>query len=318
MKVLFQADAIESLNILTDTTLCIAKEALKKNFEVWFYLPEYLTHKKNKLFTIAHKITSISSTKTTFESAKEILVNDADILFIRQNPPFNINYITYTYLLDLLQNTLVVNSSTGLRNFTEKLSILMFPQFIPPTTVTSNEEEAINFLNEHKSVVCKPLYEFGGHDIIKFDLPNLELFAAHFKELYQKYKAPLMLQRFIPNVAKGDTRVMMVNGKPITALKKIPKQGSIKSNLCAGGEAHKTTLTAQEILIAEHVGPELLKHNIIFAGLDIIDGYLTEINVTSPTVVLAINKLYNLENTTTLEYIIWEAVLEQYYKKLSR
>jgi glutathione synthase len=317
MKIVFQTDNIQTLKIATDSSLCLAKEALERNFNVWFYTPENLTYKKNNLFTIANQIIDITHTDVIYKKAKKTLLNDSDILFIRQNPPFNMNYITTTYLLDLLTNTLIINNPTSIRNFTEKLSILMFPELIPKTVVTSNLDEATEFLNIHKSIVCKPLYEFGGNDIKKFDLENSKDFLHHFQSLSQKNNTPLMLQKFIPSITKGDKRIIIVDGKPIGALKKVPRQGSFISNLCAGGEAQKTTITKRDLMIAQRVGTELLKHNITFAGIDIIDKYLTEINITSPTGLVAINKLYKLESKQRLESIIWDTILIDYKKKLS-
>lgn len=317
MKITFQADNLKTLNISTDSSLCLAKEALLRNFNVWFYTPETLTYKKNNLFAIAHQIINITKTDVIYKKEKTILLNDSDILFIRQNPPFNMNYITTTYLLNTLGNTLIINNPTAIRNFTEKLSILMFPELIPKTIVTSNKEEALAFLHKYKSIVCKPLYEFGGNDIKKFDSKDSNDFLDHFQALCKRNDTPLMLQKFIPEIIKGDKRLIMLNGKPIGALKKVPRHGSFISNLCAGGEAKKTTLTKRDLFIAQQVGEILLKHNITFAGIDIIGKYLTEINVTSPTGLLAINKLNKLESKQKLESIIWDSILIDYKKKLS-
>ncbi|MBP9791750.1 MAG: glutathione synthase [Rickettsiales bacterium] len=316
MKIAFQTDNIETLKIATDSSLSLAKEALSRNFNVWFYTPENLTYKKNNLFTIANQIIDITNTNVIYRKAKRILLNDSDVLFIRQNPPFNMNYITTTYLLDLLKDTLIVNNPTAIRNFTEKLSILMFPELIPKTAVTSNLDEAKEFLNTNKSIVCKTLYEFGGNDIKKFDLENSKDFLHHFQLLSQKSNTPLMLQKFIPSITKGDKRIIIVDGKPIGALKKVPRKGTFISNLCAGGEAQKTTLTKRDIVIAQQVGASLLKHNIAFAGIDVIGKYLTEINVTSPTGLVAINKLSRLESKQKLESIIWDTLLEKHKRAI--
>ena len=315
MKIVFQADPINTLNIKTDSSLCLAKEAILRKFDVWFFTPNNLTYKQEKLITKAIKISEITETQILHSKEKEIPLDDTDILLIRQNPPFNIEYITYTYLLELLKNTTIVNNPNGIRNFTEKLSILMFPELIPETLVTSNEEEASIFLKKYKSIVCKPLYEFGGNDITKFDSENENYFQKNFRALYKKHKTPLMVQRFIPEVKNGDKRVILVNGKPVATLNRIPKENSIKSNLAAGGQAVKTTLTERDLHISETVGKELVKRDIIFAGIDIIDKYLTEINVTSPNGITALNNLYNLSQKAKIEAIIWDSILEQHRKR---
>ena len=311
MKVIFQIDEFKSLNKTTDTSLCLAKEALLRNFNVWFYTPDQLTYNYNKLLAVANQVTSISDQEIVLNPDQEILLNDADILFIRQNPPFDMNYITYTYLLDLLENTIIINNPTGIRNFTEKLSTLNFPELIIKSMVTSNPEQANQFLQKHKNIVCKPLYEFGGRDIKRYHIDQSDIFHIEFKKLCSKYKTPIMLQKFIPEVIKGDKRIIIVKGKPVGAIKRIPPANSIKANLCAGGFATKVSLSKQDLYIANTVGKELVKHDILFAGIDIIDRYLVEINVTSPTNIVTINQLYNLQKDKRIEYIIWDAILKK-------
>lgn len=311
MKIAFQIDRIDTLDFSSDSSLCLAKEALNRGFSVWFYTPETLTYKKNKLYAIAQKISAITSTKVSHDKDEELILNDTDVLFIRQNPPFDMKYITYTYLLDLLTNTMIVNNPNSIRNFTEKLSTLMFPELTVKTIVTSNVEEAVHFLTTQKEIICKPLYEFGGHDIKKYNDSKPNIFHNEFEALSKKYNTPLILQKFIPEIAKGDKRIIIVDGKPVGAIKRVPKEGSIKSNLCAGGEARKTNLTQQDLHIATEVGNALKKHNILFAGIDVIGQYLTEINVTSPTGIIPINTLYNLKADQTVESLIWQAILKK-------
>lgn len=310
MKVAFQIDQIETLDFNSDSSLCIANEALKREFDVWFYTPETLTYKKNKLYAIAQKISAITDIKVIHDQDKEIILNDIDVLFIRQNPPFDMKYITYTYLLDLLTDTLVINKPSSIRNFTEKLATLLCSELTIDTMVTTNVEEALNFLTLHKEIVCKPLYEFGGRDITKYNESESNIFHNKFQALAKKYNTPLILQKFIPEVNKGDKRIILVNGKPVGAIKRIPKEGSIKSNLCAGGTAEKTTLTKQDTHIATEVGKILKKHDILFAGIDVIGEYLTEINVTSPTGIIPINKLDDLQDNHRIESLIWQAILK--------
>lgn len=312
MKVIFQIDPIKTLNLESDSSLSIAQEALKRGFDLWFYDPQNLTYKKNKLYVIAHKISAITNTEIHHDSEKEILLNDADVLFIRQNPPFDMNYITYTYLLEQLDNTLIVNNPSSIRNFTEKLSTMMFPEITVDTMVTSNAEEAAKFLAKYKEIVCKPLYEFGGHDIKKYNTEESNIFHNEFESLSKKYNTPLILQKFIPEVIKGDKRILLVEGKPVGAINRIPKDGSIKSNLCAGGTAQKTKLTKQDLNICAQVGKMLNKYDIIFAGIDVIGDYLTEINVTSPTGIIQINALHDLKADKKIECVIWNSILQKF------
>ncbi len=311
MKVAFQIDRIETLDLNSDSSLCLANEALKRGFDVWVYTPETLTYKQNKLYAVAKKISAITSTKVNHGQDKEIILNDTNVLFIRQNPPFDMKYITYTYLLDMLTNTLIINNPSSIRNFTEKLSTLLCSDLTTDTMVTTNAEEALNFLTLHKEIVCKPLYEFGGRDIKKYNESESNIFHNEFQALSKKYNTPLILQKFIPEIIQGDKRIILVDGKPVGAIKRVPKEGSIKSNLCAGGKAEKTTLTKQDTYIATEVGKTLKKHGIVFAGIDVIGDYLTEINVTSPTGIIPINNLYNLEKRQRIEYLIWQAILKK-------
>jgi glutathione synthase len=311
MKIVFQINEIESLNKDTDTSLCLAQEAILRNFEVWFYTPSQLTFRSNKLYATANKILAVSRKEIKYNQAIEIPLNDTDILLIRQNPPLDMNYITYTYLLELLKNTLIVNNPTGIRNFTEKLSALMFPELTIDSMITSNPEQALAFLKKHQSVVCKPLYDFGGHDVTKHNHNETDSFYLAFNALCHKYKTPPIIQKFIPEVIKGDKRIMIVDGKPVGAIKRIPQKGSIKTNLAAGGLAEKTILSDHDLHIATIVGNALKQHNIIFAGIDIIDKYLVEINVTSPTCITKVNDLYNLRDSYRIESLIWDAILQK-------
>jgi glutathione synthase len=232
------------------------------------------------------------------------LADEADVVLMRQDPPFDMGYITATHLLEQIQDrVLVVNDPAEVRNAPEKLFVLRFPDLMPPTLVTKSLEEAMDFRARHGAIVVKPLYGNAGTAVFLIDktdgnLPALvELFSSVWRE-------PFMVQAFLPSVAEGDKRIVLIDGEPAGAINRLPKKGEIRSNLAAGGSAQPTELTAREQEICARLGPELKKRGLIFVGIDVIGGFLTEINVTSPTGIRAIDRF----NGTDTPARIWDAI----------
>ena len=223
---------------------------------------------------------------------------------MRQDPPFDLAYITATHLLERIQHeTLVVNDPAAVRNAPEKLFVLDYAQFMPPTLITRSLEEARAFHQTHGEVVVKPLYGNAGSAV--FHVGRTDANLAALTELFgQVWREPFMVQAFLPDVAKGDKRIVLVDGKPAGAVNRLPKKGEIRSNLAVGGSGAQTELTARELEICGALGPELAKRGLVFVGIDVIAGYLTEINVTSPTGIVAIDTF----NGTDTPALIWEAI----------
>jgi glutathione synthase len=233
------------------------------------------------------------------------LGRDVDVVFMRQDPPFDLSYITATHLLERIQNeTLVVNDPESVRNAPEKLFVLDYARFMPPTMITRSLGATRKFLAEHGEIVIKPLHGNGGKAIFKVgsDGANLSSLMEVFNTAYVE---PHMVQAFLPSVAAGDKRIVLVDGVIAGAVNRIPGEGEIRSNLAVGGKAAKTELTSREIEICEALGPELKKRGLLFVGIDVIGGeWLTEINVTSPTGIVAIDRF----NGTDTAGMIWDAV----------
>jgi glutathione synthase len=233
------------------------------------------------------------------------LGKDVDVVLMRQDPPFDLGYITATHLLERIQGeTLVVNDPAGVRNAPEKVWVLDYPQFMPPTAVTRSLGLARKFLAEHGDIVVKPLHGFAGGSVFRIGSDGRNL--ASLMELFNRtYREPHVLQKFIPEIAEGDKRIVLVDGQVVGAINRVPGAGEIRSNLAVGGKAAKTDLTAREEEICAILGPECRKRGLIFVGIDVIGGqWLTEINVTSPTGIVAIDAF----NGTDTPALIWDAI----------
>jgi glutathione synthase len=302
-NIAFLMDPIDKIDFKSDSTLRLMWEATRRNYNVFYFTPNEMFLLNNKVLAniriFKDKIEDTKSITCTKAIQKEL--KEMDIIFIRQNPPFDLKYITSTYLLEKLKDDcLIINNPTEIRNCPEKIFVTNFPTITPDTLISHNEKEIIDFLYKHKKIILKPLYSFGGDDITlveQYDKNKINLYL-------KRYIEPIIAQVFIENIHIGDKRIIMLNGKPIGAILRTPEQGSIKSNLVAGGKATKTSLNARDLNICELIGDELKKRGLILVGIDIIDGYLTEINVTSPTGITVINQL----ESTKLESKIWDEI----------
>jgi glutathione synthase len=233
------------------------------------------------------------------------LGGDIDVVLMRQDPPFDLGYITATHLLERIQDeTLVVNDPAAVRNSPEKVWVLDFARFMPPTMVTRSIGAARHFLAEHGDIVVKPLHGFAGGSVFRLGSDGRNL--ASLMELFNRtYREPHVIQKFLPEIAEGDKRIVLVNGEVAGAVNRLPGEGEIRSNLAVGGKGQKTELTPQELEICSVLGPELRRRGLLFVGIDVIGGrWLTEINVTSPTGIVAIDKF----NGTDTPGLIWDAI----------
>lgn len=308
MRVAVQMDPIETINIGGDSSFALMLEAQARGAALIHYLADDLSAENGRVRAKARPLKVINQAGAHYEWLGDPrtvdLADEADVVLMRQDPPFDMGYITATHLLEQIQDrVLVVNDPAEVRNAPEKLFVLRFPDLMPPTLVTKSLEEAMDFRARHGAIVVKPLYGNAGTAVFLIDktdgnLPALvELFSSVWRE-------PFMVQAFLPSVAEGDKRIVLIDGEPAGAINRLPKKGEIRSNLAAGGSAQPTELTAREQEICARLGPELKKRGLIFVGIDVIGGFLTEINVTSPTGIRAIDRF----NGTDTPARIWDAI----------
>ena len=308
LRVAVQMDPIEAVNIGGDSTFALMLEAQKRGHDLYHYLATALSAESGRVRARARSLRVQPEQGAHFSWGGDEhtidLGHDADIVLMRQDPPFDMGYITATHLLEMVQGeTLVVNDPAEVRNAPEKLFVLRYPDLMPPTLVTRSLAEAMDFRARHGAVVVKPLYGNAGTAVFLIDkqdgnLPALvELFGTVWNE-------PFMVQAFLPQVSEGDKRIVLVDGEPAGAINRLPKSGEIRSNLAAGGMAKPTDLTAREAEICAIIGPELKARGLVFVGIDVIAGCLTEINVTSPTGIVAIDRF----NGTNTPARIWDAI----------
>lgn len=308
LKVAMQMDPMEGLNIAGDSTFAIMLAGQARGHQLYHYCPDDLTWTGDRLFARAREVTvkRLAGNHFSFGATVRLdLARDADVVWMRQDPPFDLSYTTATHLLERIGgDTLVVNDPASVRNAPEKLFVLDYARFMPPTMITRSLEETRAFLAEHGEIVVKPLYGNAGAAVFRVgrDGANLASLVELFRE---RWVEPFMVQAFIKDVATGDKRIVLVDGEVAGAVNRIPGIGEIRSNLAVGGKAAKTDLTPQEQEICAALGPELKRRGLLFVGIDVIGGrWLTEINVTSPTGIVAIDAF----NGTDTGAMIWDAV----------
>ena len=290
--VAIQGDHPSTLNPLTDTTIFLANEIQKKKYKIFYYEPKNLSIINFKVIASGFFIRFDYSKKKFYKILKKTKIDLANckFLLIRQDPPFNLEYITTSYILDIIKDKVkIINNPTSIRNISEKLFSSKYQKFMPPTIFTQNLDEIKKFIKTHKKIVLKPIHGYGGNDIRLLSKLNLNL----IKKFIKKHNY-IMCQKFLPKINKGDKRVFIINGKIVGAISRIPKKGSYLSNLSKGGKAINITLTNTEKKISKILAKDLKKENIFFSGIDFIDQKLNgDINVTSPT---GLKTLYDLSN----------------------
>lgn len=308
LNVALQMDPMESLNIAGDSTFHIMIAGQARGHRLYHYRTDDLTWRGGRLYAQAREVTvqRVEGDHYRFgETVRLDLGKDVDVVWMRQDPPFDLNYITATHLLErITDETLVVNDPVSVRNAPEKLFVLDFARFMPPTMITRSLAETREFLAEHGEIVVKPLYGNAGSAVFRIgsDGANLAALVELFGEMWVE---SFMVQAFLKDVSQGDKRIVLVDGEVAGAINRIPGKGEIRSNLAAGGTAAKTELTAEEREICAALGPELKKRGLLFVGIDVIGGkWLTEINVTSPTGIVAIDAF----DGTDTAGMIWDAV----------
>ncbi|MBO9713202.1 glutathione synthase [Sphingomonas sp.] len=308
LNVAVQMDPLDAINIAGDSTFALMLSAQARGHRLFHYAPEDLNYSGGQVWTKAHPVSVQRVVGSHFQFGEPVrldLGDEADVVLMRQDPPFDLGYITATHLLErIAHKTLVVNDPASVRNAPEKVFVLDYARFMPPTLVTRSLDEARAFLATHGEIVVKPLHGNGGKAIFKVGKDGANL-ASLIEVFNTAYREPHMVQAFLPSVAAGDKRIVLVDGVVAGAVNRVPGEGEIRSNLAVGGTAAKTELTAREVEICEALGPELEKRGLIFVGIDVIGGeWLTEINVTSPTGIVAIDRF----NGTDTGGMIWDAI----------
>ncbi len=313
MKIVAQMDDIFSINIKTDTTFLMLQEAQNRGCEIFYYTPQsmFFDVKKQNIFAQISKIKlNNSSNFCEILEKKYQNLTDFDVILVRQDPPFDMNYLTTTYFLEKIKDlVLIVNDPSNIRNCPEKLFVTNFPDLTPPTVISSNLEIIKEFHKEHKKIILKPLYSFGADGVILVDETAQNL-TSNFEMMQKLYKTPLIAQKFLEEITNGDKRIFLLDGEPIGAVARVAQKGEIRSNLHIGGSAQKAQLTNRDLEICREISPHLKKLNLLLVGIDVIGDYLTEINVTSPTCIPEINELNNQKLQTKILEVIEKKLIE--------
>ena len=315
LTVAFQMDPIERIDIGGDSTFALALEAQGRGHKLWYYLPKHLIQRDGKISTRAQALTVRNERGSHFTLGAEMPLDlgQVDVVMLRQDPPFDMAYITTTHMLERLpKRVVVVNDPFFVRNSPEKIFVTEFPDLMPPTLVSSDPVAIRAFRDEFGDIIVKPLYGNGGAGVFRVREGDetlnalIDFFAAFVRE-------PLMVQRYVPQVRQGDKRIILVDGVAAGAINRVPAKGEARSNMHVGGRPEKTTLTAREQEICRRIGPELKRRGLIFTGIDVIGDFITEINVTSPTGIWEIRRF----DGTDIAALLWQAIEARVHERHS-
>ena len=307
LNIAFLMDPLETLDLNGDTTFALALEAQRRKHKISFFKPEDLILKSNDVYANICKLELSSiNNKSDFKYHESFIkpLKDYDVIMMRQDPPFDMAYITATHILEkLTKSTLIVNNPSEVRNSPEKIFVTNFSHLMPKTIITRNFKVIENFRNEYNDIIVKPLYGNGGQGIFHI-LPKDENFNSILEMFFNQNKEPLMIQEYLKDVRDGDKRIILLNGEPVGAINRIPKKGESRSNMHVGGKPEKTQLTKRDKFICNEISDSLKKKGLYFVGIDIIGDYITEINVTSPT---GIREIRTLESVV-IEEMFWDFI----------
>ncbi len=306
LKVAIQMDPIGPINIAADSTFRIALEAQARGHDLFYYTPDRLSYREGRVLARGWPLTvrPESGNHYTLGEEAEIDLSERDVVWLRQDPPFDMGYITTTHILERIHpQTLVVNDPFWVRNSPEKLLVLNFPDLTPPTLIARELAAIRAFKAVHGDIILKPLYGNGGAGVFRLDPNDRNLASLH--ELFTSMsREPLIAQKFVPDVSKGDKRIILVDGEPVGAINRVPAEGETRSNMHVGGRPEKIGLTDRDREICARIGPVLKEKGQIFVGIDVIGDWLTEINVTSPT---GIQELERFDGTNAAERL-WQVI----------
>ena len=306
LNIAVQMDPIERIKIAGDSTFALLLEAQRRSYRLSYYTPDKLSLSEGRLYASvqALEVRDKAGDHFTLGEAKRTDLSSFDVILLRQDPPFDMHYITTTHLLEKLDpKTIIVNNPRSVRNAPEKMFVMEFGDLMPPTLITRDLDEIKAFRAEFGDIVMKPLYGKGGESVFRVAPGDLnfgslyDLFSVTFREAW-------VVQKFLPEVKDGDKRIILVDGEFAGAVNRVPAEGDLRSNMVRGGSPKKTDLSAREREICDRLGPELKKRGLLFTGIDVIAGWLTEINVTSPTGIRAIKNLGGPD----VAAMIWDAI----------
>ena len=306
LKIAVQMDPIERIKIRGDSTFALLLEAQKRGHVISYYTTDKLALRDSKVVASVQPLTvrDTEGDHFTLGEAKRVELSSFDAVLMRQDPPFDLNYITATHLLERIHpKTLVVNNPAEVRNAPEKVFVLDYPELMPPTMLTRDLAEIKSFRDEHNDIVMKPLYGHGGGAVFRITRDDLN-FGSLYDMFATTFREPWVVQKFLPAVKHGDKRIILVDGVYAGAVNRVPAADDLRSNMVRGGSPADTQLTPREKEICERIGPELKRRGLLFTGIDVIDGNLTEINVTSPTGIRAIARLGGPD----IAAIIWDCI----------
>jgi glutathione synthase len=306
LNVAVQMDPIARINIRGDSTFALLLEAQKRGHTLSYYTPDKLSLRGEELVAPVQTLSVRDQVGDhfTLHEPKRVPLAQFDVILLRQDPPFDLAYITSTHFLERLHpKTLVVNNPASVRNAPEKIFVMDFPDLMPPTLISRDLDEINSFRNEHGAVVMKPLHGHGGAAVFRI-LPQDMNFGSLFDMFSVTFREPWVIQRFLPEVKHGDKRIILVDGEFAGAVNRVPAADDLRSNMVRGGAAQATELSDREREICARLAPKLRERGLLFVGIDVIDGHLTEINVTSPTGIRAIAKLGGPD----VAAMIWDAI----------
>ncbi len=306
LRVAIQMDPMESVDINADTTFALTETAQARGAEIWTYHPDDLSCLDSRLYARARKtrVQRVKGDHVTFGPYERLdLQDDVDVILMRQDPPFDMSYITAAHLLELLKGqTLVLNDPAWVRSSPEKLFPLIFPGLLPETLISRNLEEIAEFRKKHGDIIIKPLYGNGGAGVFKVT-EQYSNYNSLLEIFMERSREPFIAQAFLPDVSNGDKRVIIIDGEPAGAINRVPAEGEARSNLHVGGTAKPTDLTETDLAICARIGPELKQRGLVLVGIDIIGDKLTEINVTSPTGVQELKRFTGIDASA----LFWDA-----------
>ncbi len=306
LTVAIQMDPIDRVAIDADSTFALALEAQRRGFSLLYYGPRDLTFRDGKVTARARPLSvrAVKGDHFTLGEASVVDLAKTDVVLMRQDPPFDMGYITTTHLLERLQpGTLVVNNPAEVRNAPEKLFVTQFKELMPPTLISSDVTEIRSFRAEHGDIILKPLYSNGGAGVVRLR-PDDENLGALLEMFATFYREPVMVQRYLPEVRQGDKRIILIDGEYAGMINRIPAAGEARSNMHVGGKPVPATPSARDLEICRTIGPELKRRGLIFTGIDVIGDWLTEINVTSPTGIQEVKRFGGPDGAA----LIWDAI----------
>ena len=306
LAVAIQMDPLEGIDADADSTFVMGLEAQRRGHALYHYPPAYLSFRHGRVCARARRpqLRREAGNHFTLGAPESLDLATMDVVLMRQDPPFDMAYVAATHLLEHIHPaTLVVNDPVHVRNAPEKLFVTHYPDLMPPTLITSDRDEILAFRREQKDIIVKPLFGGGGDGVFHV-APGDENLNVLLEMLGVLYRTPLMVQRYLPEVREGDKRIILIDGKAVGAINRIPAEGEARSNMHVGGRPVKAALDARDREICDAIGPTLAERGMLFVGIDVIGGYLTEINVTSPTGLQEINRF----DGVTLEATLWDAI----------